>query len=100
MHFDDVKYDQNLLSSHIIGLAETRLHQFDNNCDYQLHGYKLIRNDQETNSMGHRPPHGLAVYVKNDVQITSEFLHTSRLLEFILLTAKCPLAENADCSVV
>ena len=93
LHFDDIKYDQNLLSSHIIGLAETRLHQFDNNCDYQLHGYKLVRNDQETNSMGHRPPHGLAVYVKNDVQITSEFLYTSRLLEFILLSAKCPLAE-------
>jgi hypothetical protein len=43
--------------------------------------------------MGHRPPHGLAVYVKIDVQITSEFLYTSRLLEFILLFAKCPLAE-------
>ena len=93
LHFDDIKYDRNLLSSHIIGLAETRLYQFDNSCDYQLHGYKLIRNDQETDSVGRRPPHGLAMYVKNDVQITSEFHYTSKLLEFMFFSAQCPLCE-------
>lgn len=63
-HFDDVKHDQNHLSSHIIGLAETRLCNYVNTADCSLDGYQLLRNVQATSSVSCRPPHGIAVYVK------------------------------------
>ena len=93
LHFEDIRYDQNLLSCHVIGLAETRLHHVDNSSDYQLDGFKLIRNDQKTNRTCYRPAHGLAIYVSNDVHVTSEISYSTKQLEFTLLKTRHSLTE-------
>ena len=82
-----------MISSHIIGLAETRLYQQDCSDQYQLNGFRLIRNDQAVDSAGLRPPHGLAVYVKKDVSISDEFSYTSKQLEFTLLNITHTLSK-------
>ena len=69
-HFPDVAVEQNIISSHVMGFAETRLMQKDENCVYTIHGYQLIRNDQNQNQQTVRPPHGLALYVRDDVIIS------------------------------
>lgn len=83
--FADVAVEQNVLSSHVIGFAETRLTQKDENCIYTIHGYQLIRNDQNPNNQTVRPPHGLAVYVRDDVIISNYKCSSSSAFEFIVL---------------
>ncbi|XP_060603545.1 uncharacterized protein LOC132756482 [Ruditapes philippinarum] len=92
-HFIDVKHDQGLLSCDIIGLAETRLHENDNDTSYQIQGYHLIRNDQCTASTSERPPHGLLIYVKADVLIKSADRFSSQNFEFVLLNVARELSE-------
>jgi hypothetical protein len=92
-HFIDVKHDQGLLSCDIIGLAETRLHENDNDSSYQIQGYHLIRNDQCTTSTSERPPHGLLIYVKDDVLIKSTDSFSSQNFEFVLLNVARELSE-------
>ncbi|MCG7875518.1 MAG: AAA family ATPase [Candidatus Thiodiazotropha endolucinida] len=94
LHFDDIRHDKNLLSTHIFGLAETRLHQQDNDNDYAIEGYCLIRNDQIGYNTSKRPPHGLAVYVKNDTIVTQDRKYSSDTLEFIMITARHVLIES------
>ena len=77
LHFDDIRHDKNLLSTHIFGLAETRLHQPDNDIDYATKGYCLIRNYQIGCNTCKRPPHGLLVYVKDDIIITQDRKYSS-----------------------
>ncbi|XP_053376955.1 uncharacterized protein LOC123529214 [Mercenaria mercenaria] len=67
-----LEHDRNLLSTHIFGLAETRLNQPDSDSDYAIEGYCLIRNDQIGYNPCKRPPHGLAIYVRDDTVITQE----------------------------
>ncbi|XP_053405183.1 uncharacterized protein LOC128558914 [Mercenaria mercenaria] len=50
-HFEHVKADQNVLSAHIIGLAETRLCQTGLYDEYAIEGFHLLRNDQLTGCM-------------------------------------------------
>ena len=92
-HIKDVSNDHNLLSAHIIGIAETRLLQNDDTINYNINGYHLIRNDQDTNTQANRPPHGLAIYVKDDVKIKSVFSFSSQKLEFTYMNVEHTLSE-------
>jgi hypothetical protein len=94
LHFDDVRHDKNLLSTNVFGLAETRLHQPDNDRDYCIKGYCLIRNDQIGYDPCKRPPHGLAIYVKYDIIITQDKKYSSDTLEFIMITTSLNLIET------
>ena len=93
LHFDDIKQDHNLLSAHVFGLAETRLHGADNDSDFAIEGYHLIRNDQIESSADKRPPHGIAVYVRDNITVTKQKMYTSATLEFILITTYHPMIE-------
>ena len=92
-HIEDVRNDYNLLSAHVIGFAETRLHQNDDTIDYNIHGYRLIRNDQETNIQANRPSHGLAIYVNDDVGVTPVLSYSSQKLEFTSINIEHVLCE-------
>lgn len=67
-HIDDIRKDFNLLSSDLIALSETHLLDSDRNETFALHGYRLYRFDSTQNS-GHRSSHGLALYVKDSLNI-------------------------------
>jgi hypothetical protein len=90
-HFQDVASNINYLSADIICFAETRLIEVDMNDDYAMNGFHtVIRNDQHQSS-NLRPPHGLAIYVK-DTYTVHTFKHFSEgtiELSFVFL-------ENVD----
>lgn len=74
-------------------LAETRLHGTDNDRDFAIQGYHLIRSDQMESSAGKRPPHGMAIYVRDDTVVTKQKKYSSDTLEFILITTYHPIIE-------
>ncbi len=46
LHFDDIKVDHDVLSSHIAAFAGTRLCSKDADENYSIAGFSVIRNDQ------------------------------------------------------
>ena len=88
LHFDDVCNYRDLLSTNIYGLAETRLYESNNDCDYEIEGYDLIRNDQTGHNTCKRPPHELAIYTKDDIIVTQDIYYSSDTFEFIMITAR------------
>ena len=72
LHFPLIGNDETFIAADIICLAETRLHQNDQDADYSIKGFfPIIRCDQCAWIPGIRPPHGLAMYVKNCHRIVS-----------------------------
>ena len=86
LHLPLIKNDVTFTDADIICLAESRLYQSDRNADYAIEGFHpIIRNDQQTNSPGLRPPHGLAMYVKNCHNIISyETLSTDKFESLVV----------------
>ena len=80
VHLPLVQNDSTFTDADVICLAETRLHRNDQDMDYSIEGFlPIIRNDQQANAHGLRPPHGLAMYVKNCHEIvSSETLSTEK----------------------
>jgi hypothetical protein len=75
-HFDDVKADPNILNGDIVALAEIRLVAADQNTKYSLPGFQdCIRNDQKQTNNTTRPPHGLALYLRNDCVCAKSSFH-------------------------
>ena len=68
-HINDIRSDPNILNADVIGLAETRLITNDSYEDYVLENYNFFRTDQEQTNPRTRPPHGLALYIKNTLSI-------------------------------
>jgi hypothetical protein len=69
----------------ITELAETRLHEHDNDASYRIQGYNLIRNDKCTASTSETPPHGLLINVKDNVLIKPADSFSSHEFECFLL---------------
>ena len=69
-HLKEIEAEPNVLAADVIGFAETRLCQRDEDADFTLKGFELIRLD-ETNSPEtvHRPHHGLALYIKTCIEV-------------------------------
>ena len=69
-HLKEIVAEPNVLAADVIGFAETRLCQRDEDTDFTLKGFDLIRLD-ETGSpeIVHRPHHGLALYVKTCFEV-------------------------------
>ena len=83
-HFKDIKSDPNVTNADIIGISETRLIQSDSDDEYALHGFMpLIRNDQRPNDIRARPPHGLAVYIKNGILVDNVSVFSSSNVEYV-----------------
>ena len=65
-HFPLVQNDATFTDADILGFAETRFCQNDDDAKYAIEGFKrVIRNDDNERSETLRPAHGIAVYVKN-----------------------------------
>ena len=82
-HMTDIKSDPNILNADVIGLAETRLITDDSYEDYDLQGYNFFRTDQEQTDHRTRPPHGLALYVKDTIEVKDIKDFSSPNLEFV-----------------
>ena len=95
-HFGDVAADTNVKSADIVAFAESRLHASDDSNQYSIDGFQLVRNDQIQNAAGVRPPHGLAIYVKNDITIKQCFSYSVSEIEFTFLN----VAKNLSCKQI
>ena len=68
-HYKDVQSEPNVLAADIIGFAETRLCSRDENVHFALKRFRLVRLDDTVKEANKRPYHGLALYVKEYLQI-------------------------------
>lgn len=82
-HIKDIQSDPNILNADVIGLAETRLTNDDRSECYNIQGYNFIRKDQAQTHYGTRPPHGVALYVRNTVAVLEIKEFSCSNLEFI-----------------
>lgn len=64
-HFFDIKADPNALNANIIGIGESRLCESERNEEFSLDGFKIFRDDGETDHCS-RSHHGIVLYVKNN----------------------------------
>ena len=84
LHFPQIKNDDTFTKADIICLAETRLQGDDKDLHYAIEGFQpIIRNDQQ--SEGHRPPHGLAIYLKKCFKVCSVELYSTKNIEMITI---------------
>ena len=82
-HYKDVQSEPNVLAADIIGFAETRLCSRDENVHFALKRFRLVRLDDTVKEANHRPYHGLALYVKEYLQIQKVVKMQCKSFEFI-----------------
>ena len=93
LHLPQVQNDETFIDADVICLAETRLCRNDQDVDYALQGFQpIVRNDQQGNIHGVRPPHGLAIYVKDCHKIVS--FETFSTEKFETLTVRVLTARS------
>ena len=80
-HIEDVRNEPNLLSAHVIGIAESRLCDRDMDTDFSLPGFRMFRNDQISPLA--RPYHGLVVYIRQGIDVARQQSYTSDTFEFM-----------------
>lgn len=85
LHFDDVKADENVLSSHIVALAESRLCSRDPDANYMIPGFTIIRNNCTVINPALRPAHGLVVSLKDCIELHKCICVSEQLIELICL---------------
>ena len=69
-HLKEIEAEPNVLAADVIGFAETRLCQRDEDTDFTLKGFALIRLDETGSPESvHRPHHGLALYIKTCFEV-------------------------------
>ena len=73
-----------MLAADVIGFAETRLCSRDENVHFALKRFRLIRLDDTVKETSNRPYHGLALYVKEYLQIQKFLKMQCKSFEFIL----------------
>ena len=77
-HFEDVQFKPNVLSADVIGFAEARLCTKDEDVNFAINRFRLVRLDEAA-----QPHHGLALYVKEHFAIQEVVKHHSQCCEFI-----------------
>ena len=82
-HFKDVEFEPNVLAADAIGFAETRLCRRDENVNFALKRFRLIRLDDTEKESVNIPHHGLALYVKEYFQIQKVVKMQCKSFEFI-----------------
>ena len=83
LHLPLIQNDSNFTDADVICLAETRLHRNDPDIDYSIEGFlPIIRNDQQK-AHSVRPPHGLAMYIRNCHEIVSVETFSTDKFEYL-----------------
>ena len=95
-HFEDVQFEPNVLSADVIGFAESRLCTRDEDVNFALNRFRLVRLDEAAHET--RPHHGLTLYVKEHFVIQEVVKHHSQFCEFI--SAKLHSKKKGQLQVV
>ena len=68
-HFQDIEHEPNVLAADVIGFAESRLCARDQNVHFSLRRCNLVRLDDTQYESLNRPSHGLALYMKEYLEV-------------------------------
>ena len=68
-HFQDIEHEPNVLAADVIGFAESRLCARDQSVHFSLRRCKLVRLDDAQYESLNRPAHGLALYIKEYLEV-------------------------------
>ena len=86
LHMPLVQSDSTFLNADVICFAETRLHEHDLDIDYAIEGFlPVIRSDQIDKLHNMRPPHGLAIYVRNCHHVVSTHKVSTKQFESVAI---------------
>ena len=87
-HFTDITCEAKNKAADVLAFAESRLSHNDHNDDYKFEGFHdVIRNDQN-HLHNRRPPHGLALYVRDSYTVSDVHHFSSNELEYSFLKIK------------
>ena len=94
LHFPLIRSDSTFTCADVVCLAETRLSFHDSVSEYAIEGFQpIIRNDQTT-VHPERPPHGLAMYVKQSMKINLVEKISTQEFECLVVQLKRPSVHN------
>ena len=82
-YFKDIEHESNVLAADVIGFAESRLCARDQSVHFALRRFKLIRLDDTGYGSLNRPPHGLALYMKEYLKVQKPVKLQCQSCEFI-----------------
>ena len=100
LHFSLIRNDSTFTSADVICLAETRLSCNDQDSEYAIEGFQpIIRNDQTANHRV-RPPHGLAMYVKQSIKINLVQTISTKEFECLVVQLNRPSSNHMTTLIV
>ena len=100
LHIPLIRNDSTFTSADVICLAETRLHCKDSDSGFMIDGFlPIIRNDQTT-FHGVRPPHGLAMYVKQSIAIGFVEAISTKEFECLIVQLNKPSSQHFTTIIV
>ena len=82
-HFKDTEHEPNVLAADVIGFAESRLCVRDQSVHFALRRFNLIRLHDTGYGSFNRPPHGLALYMKDYLEVEKLVKLQCQSCEFI-----------------
>ena len=95
LHLPLVRNDSTFTKADIICFAETRLQKTEADTDYLIDGFHpILRCDQQAKSKHVRPPHGLAMYVKNCHKVISSETLSTDMLEGLVVNVLNIRSQN------
>ena len=95
LHLPLIRSDSTFTKADIICFAETRLQTTDPDSDYLINGFRpIIRCDQQAKSKYVRPPHGLAMYVKNCHEVISSQTLSTDMVEGLVVNVLNTHSQN------
>ena len=97
LHFPLIRNDSTFTSADVICLAETRLNTNDSDSDFSIDGFlPIIRLDETSlhSLPGVRPPHGLAMYVKDSFEIGVVKSVSTREFECLIVQLNRPASTT------
>ena len=100
LHSPLIRNDSTFTKADVICLAETRLYCNEPDSEFYIEGFRpIIRNDQ-TSLGGLRPPHGLAMYVKQSIEIGSVETISTKEFECLIVQLNNPSSYRSTTIMV
>ena len=96
-HFQDIEHEPNVLAADVIGFAESRLCARDQNVHFSLRRCNLVRLDDTQYESLNRPSHGLALYMKEYLEVQKLVKLQCQSCEFIYAALHSRQKGHSSC---
>lgn len=83
-HFENIKNSLHLRNQHVLLFCETKMGPSDTDNMFHIENYQMIRMDQLPRGL-RRSPHGLLVYLENDLPIQNVYNYVEQDIEYVTI---------------